>query len=167
MEREMPVNIRNHVANFGDPYLPSLDIGEVAVCRECKSVYADKRWELPQQAAEDLAKAAKILDALCPACRKIKDRVPGGIVELTGAFVREHETEIVNLVRNENNRAMEINPIERIMDIQKSANGLTIQTTNEKLAQRIGRAVYKSYSGDVDYKWSEDNKLARVYWHRD
>jgi NMD protein affecting ribosome stability and mRNA decay len=167
MEKDMPVNIRNHVANFGDPYLLALDTGEVAVCQECKSVYAGKRWELPGQAAEDLAKATRIIETLCPACRKIKDRAPGGIVELTGAFVHAHESEIVNLIHNENNRAMEINPLERIMDIQKSDGGLTVQTTNEKLAQRIGRAVYKSYSGNVDYKWSEDNKTARVYWHRD
>ena len=45
-------------------------------------------------------------------------------------------------------------------------DGIEITTTNEKLAQRIGKALHKAYSGDVAYKWS-DPKIARVNWHRE
>jgi NMD protein affecting ribosome stability and mRNA decay len=165
--REMPVNIRNHIANFGDPYLPDLDTGEVAVCRECRSVYANHRWELESQAAQDVAKAKHVIDTLCPACQKIGDRVPGGVVSISGRFVDPHKDDIANLVRHENDRAMELNPLERVMDIESTSEGFVILTTNERLAQRIGRAIHKAYSGDVEYKWSEDDKLARVNWHRD
>ena len=44
--------------------------------------------------------------------------------------------------------------------------GIVVSTTNEKLAQRIGRAIKKAFRGNVTYQWSHDNKLARVDWQR-
>ena len=161
------VHIRRNVQNTGDPYLLDLKPDEVAVCRECRSVYAGRRWELESQAARDLAHAKKVVETLCPACRKIRDRMPGGVLTLSGKFAAEHEQEIVNLLHHENQCGMEINPIERIMDIEESDSKLVVLTTNEKLAQKLGRAVYKAYAGEIEYKWSEDTKLARVNWHRD
>ncbi|MHB0913249.1 MAG: BCAM0308 family protein [Armatimonadota bacterium] len=165
--RERLVHIRRNIENNGDPYLNDLKPDEVAVCRECRSVYAGNRWELPHQAGRDLAHADHVVETLCPACRKIRDRMPGGIVILSGGFLAQRKDEVVNLIHNENREAMEINPLERIMDIEASDEGLTVFTTNEKLAQKIGRAMHKAYDGTVEYKWSEDNKLVRVNWYRD
>jgi 3-dehydroquinate dehydratase len=78
-----------------------------------------------------------------------------------------HREEILNLVRNETKKADSINPLERIITMESDEEGMEITTTNEKLAQRIGRAIHKAYSGDLEYKWSEDNRLVRVNWHRD
>ena len=166
-ENKLTRNLRRKVESYDDPYLLEMQPQEVAVCRECKAVYAGQRWELEGQAAQDLANAKCIINTLCPACKKIRDRQPSGIVTLSGSFIQQHEEEIVNLINHENKSAMSINPLERIIDIDRSDSQLVIQTTNEKLAQRIGRAVYKSYSGNVEYKWSKGNKLVRVNWHRD
>lgn len=166
-EKDRVVPIRNHVANYGDPYLPQMKPEEAAMCRECKAVFASGRWQLHEQAGDDLKKADKVVDTLCPACQKIRDHQPGGIVTLTGGFIKDHETEIVNLIENENRDAMAINPLERVIEIGRTDSGLTIQTTNEKLAQKIGRSIHKAYSGDVEYKWSEDTRLVRVNWHRE
>lgn len=53
------------------------------------------------------------------------------------------------------------------MDMQFVGSDLEITTTNEKLTQRIGKAIHKAYDGTIEYKFSEDNKLARVNWHRE
>lgn len=160
--------LRRKVQFYEDPYLLDLKPDEVAICRECRSVYAGKRWELESQAARDLAQAGNVIETLCPACQKVRDRMPGGVVTLSGDFIKSHEDEILSLIQHENQEAMEINPLERIMEMDKQSDGsLIILTTNEKLAQRIGRAVHKAYSGDVEYKWSKGTKLARVYWRRD
>ncbi|MBI3814529.1 MAG: hypothetical protein HY279_08710 [Nitrospinae bacterium] len=103
---------------------------------------------------------------MCPACLKIRDNFPGGVVTLKGDFLKSHEDEILNLVRNEGERSLRDNPLERIMAINKIKGGIEIQTTNEKLAQKIGKAVYKAYSGELEYKWSEQNKFVRVNWSR-
>lgn len=165
-EKVVPIPIRNHIENYGDPYVLRMKPEEVAVCRECKAVFACGRWQLHERAAAELKKAGKIIETTCPACRKIHDHQPGGIVNLSGEFLRAHETEIVNLINHENREAMGINPLERIMDIERSDSGLTVYTTNEKLAQKIGRSVHNAYSGDVEYKWSEDTRLVRVNWYR-
>lgn len=164
--RDRVVNIRNHVENYGDPYLVQMKPGEALQCRECKSVFTGGRWQLQDQTSEEIRKVDKP-GAICPACRKIHQRDPGGIVSLTGGFAKAHEAEIVNLISHENRSAMHLNPLERIMNIEHTDEGLMVYTTNEKLAQKIGRSVHKAYSGSVEYKWSEDNRLARVNWHRD
>jgi NMD protein affecting ribosome stability and mRNA decay len=159
--------LRRKVESYGDPYLADLKPNEVAICRECRSVYAGKRWELESRASKDLENAKNIVETMCPACEKIRDHMPGGIVRLMGRFVMEHEEEIVNLLHHQNDAAMENNPLERIMDIEDSGGGLVVMTTNERLAQKIGRALHKSYAGAVEYKWSKGTKLARVNWMRD
>src|SRR5690554_5756263 len=113
--REKVVHTRRNIESYGDPYLLDLKPDQVAVCRECRSVYAGNRWELQSQAVRDLEKARHIVETLCPACQKIRDRMPGGIVTLSGRFLAGHESEILNLLNHENHRAMEINPLERVM----------------------------------------------------
>jgi hypothetical protein len=54
------------------------------------------------------------------------------------------------------------------MAITEDGRGnMVITTTNEKMAQRIGRAIKKAFHGDVSYDFSHDNKLARVEWVRE
>ena len=102
----------------------------------------------------------------CPACGKVLDRVPGGVLKITGSFIWDHKEEILNLVRNEGSKALSVNPLERIMSLQSDDGEIEITTTNEKLAERIGRALHKAYRGTVEYTWSADTRLARVMWHR-
>lgn len=165
--REKFAHVNRKIQEYCDPYLLEMPPDEVAICRECRSVYASGIWKLEDQAANDLKKAKRVTETLCPACKKTRDRMPGGIVSLSGAFLNEHEEEIVNLINHENRSAMEVNPIERIMDTERRDDVMVIWTTNEKLAQRIGRAVHKAYGGEVEYKWSKGTKLARVNWNRE
>jgi hypothetical protein len=44
---------------------------------------------------------------------------------------------------------------------------LTLATTTEHLAQRLGHALKKAFKGKVHYDFSHENKLAHVYWQRD
>lgn len=53
------------------------------------------------------------------------------------------------------------------MEIREGDGRVEILTTDEKLAQRIGREIRKAYQGCVSYKWSEDANLVRVDWSRD
>jgi len=76
--------------------------------------------------------------------------------------------ELLKLVKNEEHRARGFNPLERVMSVKENGHGsVIITTTNEKLAQRLGRAIKKAFHGDVRYHWSHDNKLVRVDWARE
>lgn len=163
-----PVNIRRNVESFDDPYIEQESLQDNTLCSACGAVYITDRWYLPGTAPPD----SKTGDAaprktLCPACRKMRDKMPGGVLTLAGGFVWEHKEEVLNLINNECARAQALNPLERIISMEASDGEIRITTTNEKLAQRIGRALHKAYSGEIEYKWSEDNKLVRVNWRRD
>jgi NMD protein affecting ribosome stability and mRNA decay len=149
-----------------DPYLPRGARGQIAVCEGCLSVYRNKRWYAETALTEAYrAGAAKVV---CPACLKIRDDFPGGIVTLRGGYVLAHKRDILKLVKNEEERARGFNPLERVMSIRENGHGgIVISTTNEKLAQRLGRAIKKAFHGEVTYQWSHDNKLARVEWLRE
>lgn len=163
-----PVHIRRNVESFEDPYKNEEHLPETSVCRQCGDIYLAGRWYNPEQApAKPDRPSVEANTVVCPACRKLRDRVPNGVLRLTGQFVIDHKDEILNLIRNETRKADNINPLERVMTMEAQPDGIELTTTNEKLAQRIGRAMHKAYSGEVEYKWSEDNKLARVYWHRE
>ena len=167
-----PVHIRRNIQDFDDPYIPEEHIPDGTTCDLCGSVAHEGHWHVSADYQLPIRKGEHRNNevhhkTLCPACRKIQDHVPGGVLQITGSFFWDHEEEILNLIRNEAIKAMGLNPLERIMSLEYGDGVIEITTTNEKLAQRIGKALHKSYSGTIEYKWSEDTKLARVSWHRD
>ena len=143
---------------------------EPAVCASCGAVYCKRRWT---EADADRGKRepehwrpAKV--TTCPACIQAQGGVPSGYVYIEGAFVAAHRDDIANLLRNEAERAAEDNPLARIMLWKEKGDGkLTLSTTTEHLAQRLGHALGKAFDGKVDYDFSHENKLARVTWRRD
>lgn len=167
MSNKPPSRIRRNIESYNDPYIDDESLPENSVCKNCGSVYTAERWYLKGQVPVDKVFHSVACMTTCPACRKQTDRVPGGVVTLKGDFLSDHSEEILNLIRNESVKAQSGNPLERIMDMQSAAGEMVITTTNEKLAQRIGRAIHKAYSGEIDYKFGEDTKQARVNWRRE
>ncbi len=151
-----------------DPYLPRGASGKVSVCTDCHAVYMNKRWYGDEEHYRTALRDPETRHIRCPGCLKIRDNFPGGIVTLRGEFVLPHKQDLMNLIKNEETRARGFNPLERVMSIRENGTGsIIISTTNEKMAQRLGRAIKKAFHGDVSYGWSHDNKLVRVDWVRE
>jgi len=157
---------RKNVDRTRDPYIPRKGPLEVGVCPGCHAISRKKRWYMDEAEYVSLVRTGA-MPRRCPACRKIADGFPSGVVTLRGGFLRTHRDEILTIVHNEELRARETNPLERIMGIRDEDESVEILTTDEKLAQRIGREIRKAYQGAVSYKWSEDANLVRVNWSRD
>ena len=154
-------------ASASDPYLPRGASKRISVCGGCHAVYKNKRWYADPDLYDAAVEIPDTVTTVCPACLKIRDNFPGGIVTLKGEYVLPHKQELMNLIRNEEGRAHGFNPLERVMSVKENGYGsIVISTTNEKLAQRLGRAIKKAFHGDVKYRWSHDNKLVRVEWVR-
>ena len=143
---------------------------EPAVCGSCGGVYIKRRWTTADTERgthePEHWRPAKL--TTCPACVQAQEGVPSGYVYLKGAFLIAHRDEIERLLRNEAERAAEDNPLARIMLWKENGDGkLTLSTTTEHLAQRLGHALEKAFDGKVEYDFSHENKLARVTWQRD
>jgi len=166
IKKMQTMNKRKSMDTASDPYLLKMSTSEMAVCKRCHAIYYNKRWYLDEELYQEKVSLKDTEKILCPACLKIKDKFPGGVVTLTGDFLHEHKEEIMNLIRNEEERARGYNPLERIMEVTKMGKRLEITTTNEKLAQRIAKSLERAYRGSVEYKWSSGTKLLRAEWER-
>lgn len=163
-----PVRIRRHIHQYGDPYLPDLNPGETGLCTGCHAFFRRRRWFFDEALYLDVKDRPEVHRVTCPACLKIRHGYfEGEVAVMHSHFLSGHREEIVNLIRNEEERAMDINPLERIIAITEENSKMVVTTTNEKLAQRIGRELKKAYQGRTEYHWSEDDKCLRVTWARE
>lgn len=139
---------------------------EPLVCRDCGAVYEKRRWIAASERRARLAAGAG-RETLCPACEMKAKGQFRGVLSVGGSFFSGHRAEIEALLRAEEERAVTDNPTGRILEWDTSVrDALTLSTSTEHLAQRLGRALHKAYSGDVTYDFSHENKLARVSWTR-
>jgi hypothetical protein len=144
-----------------DVYRSKDGVSGAVYCR-CGAVFSNKRWHLTERGTIPHGEQRVV----CPACRRIADRNPAGIVSLKGSFFADHGAEIDNLIRNTAEAAALKNPLGRIMDISREKEGVTITTTDVKLAQKIGREVFKSHGGDLQFTWSHAVGPVRISWSR-
>lgn len=144
---------------------PSRSPKEPRICSDCGAVFVNRRWRPAGSAAADSRPADM---TVCPACKQRRAGEPRGFVFLDGAFFLGHQREIQQLLRNEAERAAEDNPLARILQYKEGEeHQLTVSTTTEHLAQRLGHALEKAFGGSVHYDFSHENKLARVSWRRE
>ena len=163
-----PVRIRRNIQQYGDPYLPHLDPGETALCPGCHALFRHRRWFFDEDLYLEVKDRPEVHSLTCPAClKKEHGYFEGEVSVLHSPFLNNHREEIMNLIHNEEERAKGVNPLERIVAITEEKNRMIVTTTNERLAQRIGRELNKAYRGRTEYHWSEDTKLLRVTWERE
>ena len=143
-----------------DVYRPKRAMPEGASCKQCGIVYHNKRWQVEHLQNESSC------EVLCPACQRIEDHNPGGVVTLSGPYLAVHKEEILNRIKQEEAKSRQKNPIGRIMEIKEEDGRITVTTTEDKLAQKLGREVYKSQKGQLHYQWSHDQRMVRVEWTR-
>ena len=167
-EKRYNTNYKKRVNVERDTYLPRRSPKGTLYCSSCGAVYYRRRWTLtpPPEVRDWVEFRDGVTITRCPACRKIRDHYPSGELRLLGATPKEKQ-EMLLMLRNEEERAREKNPLERIMRIQADGPEWKIETTTEKLAQRLGRSLEKAFGGSVTYKWSHNNKFARVIWQRE
>ena len=138
------------------------------ICPRCGAIYDGHRW-VPDP-GEDLKRSAYRKDIerkLCPGDLRLEKRQVEGIVTLKGKFLQSHKREIMNLVKRVAREARKRKVSARIFEIVEEKGQLIIETTDEHLAERMGKEVEKAFKGDLVIKWQEKDKFARVSWRRD
>ena len=142
---------------FLDPYLSRHKPPEPASCPRC-GVHFDKgRWQWGS--APEGAKPY-----LCPACRRIEDNLPGGVLRLHDVPPRLKD-QVVGLVRNEEAAENAEHPLNRIIAVDDAEDAVVVRTTDIHLPRRIGEAVKRAYHGTLEMHFDDDGYFARIDWH--
>lgn len=148
-----------HVAN---PYRARGKWPEPTTCPECGALFHHGRWQWGE--AGEAAPGAE--HHLCPACQRMRDRVPAGQLTLSGEFFTAHRAEILNLIHNAEAAARAEHPLERIMDIEDEEDRTVITVTDVHLVHGIGEALHHAYQGELDSQYTDEDTLLRVFWSR-
>lgn len=142
-----------------DPYRARRKPSDPTHCSGCGAVFTDGRWTWRSAPLTAVA-------GICPACRRIADRVPAGIVEIRGAFAQAHRDDVLGLVRNVEAAEKGAHPLERIMNLEAHGDDLMVTTTGVHLARRLGDALARAYQGDVKLQYGDAEQHVRVIWSR-
>lgn len=142
-----------------DSYHASAKLHFPAVCPSCNAAYRDGRWTWGKPAPDAVAHK-------CPACARIEDDFPAGYVALRGRFLPAHKDEILNVVRAREERAKSEHPLQRIIAVQPTAEGVLVTTTDVHLARGIARAVHDAFKGELDLRYNKSENLLRATWTR-
>jgi hypothetical protein len=111
--------------------------------------------------------AERAIEELGPACRRIEDELPVGVVTLRGDFAREHKEEMIHLARRQEAAEKKEHPLNRIINIEESVEGIVITTTDIHLPRRIGQAIQRAFHGQIDDIFDKGGCFVRVNWTRD
>lgn len=142
-----------------DTYKLRGKLKEPTACPDCGAVFHKGRWmwcPAPKEAEQ----------ATCPACHRMRDKYPKGLVTIKGAFKDERHDQVVGVVKNTEEKEKTEHPLSRIMTIEEQREGLVISTTDTHLPRRIGEALKHAYHGELELHYDQDEDFVRVTWTR-
>ena len=144
-----------------DPYLSRRKHREPTVCTYCGAVFHQGRWQW-LEADCDAEKHP------CPACRRIRDHLPAGVLTLRGDYFLDHKDELLHLIRHTEERESSNHPMERIIEIEESNDGrqTVITFTGIHLTRGVGAALRHAHQGEFNYSYTERDDVLRASWER-
>jgi NMD protein affecting ribosome stability and mRNA decay len=140
-----------------DTYKSRGKLPEPTLCPRCGAVFHKGKWSWARR-------PARAHEEPCPACRRIEDKVPAGILRLSGPFLKTHREEVVNVIRRQEAAAKKEHPLCRVIGIEETDDGIEVTTTDTHLPRRIGEALWHAYHGELKLHYAEDARLIRMTW---
>lgn len=142
-----------------DTYKPAGKLKEPTVCPTCKAVFHKGRWSWA-------AAPSGAYETLCPACHRIQDKYPKGVLTLKGAFLGREQEQVMGVVKNTEAKENKEHPLARIMGIEETPEGAVVSTTDTHLPRQIGEALKHAYHGELTVQYDQDEEFVRVTWTR-
>jgi len=136
----------------------TLAIHEPTVCARCGAVFLRKTWHHNHTLTDELLERSQW--GFCPACDQVSRQEGQGRLIIRG-IAADRQEEIQRRLHNVAQRAMKTQPERRIVSLETTDGGATIDvlTTSQKLAHRLAHEVKKLLRGRVTYTWSDDGTL--------
>jgi NMD protein affecting ribosome stability and mRNA decay len=124
-------------------------------CSTCSAVFQKGRWSWA-------TKPSGAHETLCPACHRIRDVYPKGLVTIKGSFKDVQHEQPIGVITNTEDKEQNEHPFSRIMGIELRPEGLVISTTDTPLPRRIGEALTHAYQGKLEVPYDPDEHFVRV-----
>ncbi|MCL5291580.1 MAG: BCAM0308 family protein [Actinobacteria bacterium] len=137
------------------------------ICERCTAVFDGHKWYDDPEKHRALARRGAARVALCPGDERLEKRRVDGVVHLSGGFLRGHKEEAVNLIHNISEKHRHRNVAARLFEVKDADGGITVETTEVTLAEKIGKEFEKAFSGDLNISWLQGADFVRVKWRRD
>lgn len=145
-----------------DPYMARCKPREPTVCSGCGAMFHKGRWQWAERPD------GEVHEIVCPACERIRDDMPAGILTLSGGFLGKHRDEILKLIHNKVEEEKAEHPMKRLMGMEDGPEGeLIARFTDLHLPRGTGEAIERAYDGVLDIQYTKESNLVRVYWNRD
>jgi hypothetical protein len=157
--RQHPKDERAYGERNEDPYQSRGKYPEPSTCTGCGAVYEQGRWQWGA-ARPDAHKH------LCPACQRIHDRAPAGIVTISGEFFIDHQQEIVGLIHNIEAKEKSGHPLQRIMSLKQGDGSITLELTDFHITSAIIHALQDAYQGNAEEQYVDKDGVMRGSWSR-
>lgn len=139
-----------------DPYKRDGKLAGPGCCPGCGAVYLAGRWSWRKRPY-----GARGIE--CPACTRIRERCPAGILRLEGELGARRD-EVLGLVRNVEERERLQHPLERVIAIRERRFGLLVETTGVHLARRITDALQRAFNTAAELDFAPGEDLLRARW---
>lgn len=154
--RDLPLD--QHV---DDPYLSREKLTEPTVCPDCGAIFHKGHWQWGK--AADGA-----VEHRCPACSRIHDKVPAGVLTLQGEFFNAHKSEIMHLIHNKESQEKAEHALERIMSIeeQQEPQQTVVNYTGVHLTRSTSQEIEKSYHGKLEVEFTDKDAVMHARWER-
>ncbi len=140
---------------------------DIMICPDCEAVYYYKSWHHNLENYPNLNESKDVNFFICPACKMIKSKQYEGevIIENTPLGIKE---EIKNLISKFGETAWKKDPLDRIISVKEKGKKLTILTTENQLAQKLGKKISKVFGKkhkiEISHSDSEDVIRVKVYF---
>lgn len=130
------------------------------VCTKCGVVNHEGRWYwgAPPE--------TEVEAALCPACTRIRERDARGTLRLDGSFTPYRE-EILGLVRNLEEAEKAEHPLERLMEVRDTPEGIVVTTTGVHLARGIANKLARRFHKKSNLRYEDGEQRVFVDWKKD
>ena len=132
---------------------------KTVVCSDCGAVYLNNRWSWD-------IRPENVDETLCPACQRVQNRMPEGILTVRGECLKEHRNEIMRLIRSRIQKTGSKYPLKRIMDMEGDETEAVFTFTDAQLTREIGDTLHQTFDGVLDFLYSSDANMLRVTWQR-
>lgn len=141
--------------------------GDVAYCASCHAIYRPKRWYLDEVEFQALSLNPEVETMACPGCKALERGDFYGELHVQLRGVEQHRDQILKTLYNEEGRAREKNPNERIGRLLDRGAEIEVDTLTPFLAHRMAKELVKAFHGsELDSDFASGQSYARITWYK-